>query len=182
MLLTRSIGSIGSTGGWCEVAYVIADAFQHFRIDQPINYIRVTIAADYNFNSKTYGFVEYHFSSTGAIKPECYLVIFKNSALSKGGIYLMVRHYLIPGMNYQLTPLINTSGQFLIHISDRSLFAAPQLEYNICENIYLSAGVFLGLGSQPVLRVDTGLLLKMTFQSEFGGYPEMYFTSFRIYF
>ena len=174
--------SIGGAGGWCEAAYVIDNGFQHLRIDQSTNYARATIGVDYNFNGKTYGFVEYHFSSAGATQREHYLEIFNNLAISRGSIYLMGRHYLIPGMTYQLTPLIIASGQILINLGDKSLFAAPQVEYNISENIYLSAGVFLSLGSQPELQVDTGLLPTMAFQSEFGGYPDMVYTSFRIYF
>jgi len=174
--------SIGGAGGWCEAACVIANGFQRLRNDQPTNYVRATIGADYNFSGKTYGFIEYHFSSAGAAKPELYLDIFNNSTISHGGIYLMGRHYLIPGVTYQITPLIIVTGQALINLWDKSLFAAPQIEYNISENIYLSVGFFLSHGSQPELRIDSDLVPALALQSEFGSYPDIFYTSFRIYF
>jgi len=174
--------SIGGAGTWCEAAYVVANGFKKFEIDQLANYFRSTLGVDYNFNGKTYGFFEYHFSSAGASQPEDYFSIFANPAIARGGIYLMGRHYLIPGITYQLTSLVNASGQIIINPGDRSFFAAPQIEYNISENIYLSAGVFLSFGSQPELRLGSSLLPVVTFRSEFGSYPDMYFTSFRFYF
>ncbi|MBN1895562.1 hypothetical protein JW906_13775 [bacterium] len=174
--------SIGGAGGWCEAAYVIADGFRRLRIDQPTNYFRATVGVDYHLNDQTYGFIEYHFNGAGGVQPEHYLDIFNNPAISRGCIYLMGRHYLIPGATCQLTPLTVASGQILINLGDRSLFAAPQVEYNISENIYLSAGVYWSLGGRPEYRSESGLPPVMTLQSEFGVYPDMFYSSFRIYF
>ena len=72
-------------------------------------------------------------------------------------------------------PLITLSGQSLFNLPDRSAFLSVQAEYNIAQDIYLSLGAFAGIGKRPDM-------MNMSFNSEFGVYQNMYFTSFRIYF
>lgn len=174
--------SLGGAGFWFEGAYVFVDAFKENKLDKGNGYLRTTLGLDYSFSGKTYGFLEYHFSSAGANRPEDYLRnLFKPGRL-EGAVYLMGRHYLIPGINHQITPLLVFSGQALFNLSDFSIFLAPQWEYNISPNIYLSAGAFVGIGKRPEIQVQDGSLMGKRFHSEFGGYPDTYFTSFRIYF
>ena len=85
-------------------------------------------------------------------------------------------HYLAPGFSYQLTPLVSSSSQVLFNLSDLSIWVGPQVEYNIAEDIYLSAGGFLSIG-EPLENGETP-----EFHSEFGSYPNVIFTSFRAYF
>lgn len=173
--------SLGGAGFWFEGAFVLVSAFGDNGEDEESRYIRATVGLDYSFSGKTYGFLEYHFSTAGTAKPEDYLQnIFKPGRL-EGAVYLMGRHYLIPGLTYQITPLIVFSGQALFNLSDISLFLAPQVEYNISPNIYLSAGAFIGMGKRPEINDRDGTVNRI-FRSEFGGYPDMYFSSFRIYF
>ena len=89
----------------------------------------------------------------------------------------MGKHYLAPGLTVQVTPLISVGVQVLWNLTDPSVLVAPQLEYNIAEDIYVAAGGFLGLGKRPEASA-----LAAPLRSEFGGYPDVYFTSFRIYF
>ncbi len=174
--------AIGGAGFWLESAVVFSNAFNDFDINDNSNYVRTTIGMDYNFGSKTYGFVEYHFSSAGAGKSKNYLDVFNNSAALEGAVYLMGKHYLIPGLTYQITPLIALTGQTLINIEDQSLFVTPQVEYNIAENIYLSGGAFISVGKQPEFQILEGNIPNLSFHSEFGGYPDIYYSSFRVYF
>ena len=104
---------------------------------------------------------------------------FSKPAYTEGSVYLMGRHYLIPGITYQLNPLITFTGQSLINLADRSIFAAPQAEYNIASDFYLGAGAFISLGRKPAANGEgtPGIL-----RSEFGAYPNIYFASFRYYF
>ena len=85
-------------------------------------------------------------------------------------------HYLAPGFSYQLTPLISSNAQMLFNLSDLSIWFGPQVEYNIAEDIYLSAGGFLSIG-KPLENSETP-----EFKSEFGSYPSVIFSSFRAYF
>jgi hypothetical protein len=52
-----------------------------------------------------------------------------------------------------------------------------QVEYNFAQDIYLSAGGFIGIGKRPETEDE-----ETQFRSEFGGYPTLFFSSFRIYF
>ncbi len=172
--------SIGGAGFWAEAAYVLPDFFREGTDDS--SYFRLSTGLDYNLTGKMYGFAEYHFSSAGKSNPENYLEFFQSSAFEDGSVYLMGKHYLGLGLTYQVTPLIPFSGLILLNISDGSFTLAPQVEYNIAENIYLSAGSYLGFGKKPE-RIFVPLNPpEILFHSEFGAYPDMIFTSFRIYF
>ena len=89
----------------------------------------------------------------------------------------MGKHYLVPGLTYQITPLISLSGVILSNVSDLSVFPSLQVEYNLAQDIYLSAGGFIGIGKRPETEDE-----ETQFRSEFGGYSSFYFLSFRIYF
>ena len=163
--------SIGGAGFWFESIYVFADAFHE---NEGENYAKATIGIDYSFSDKTYSFVEYHWSQAGGGEPEEYLTRLTSVAYTEGATYLLGKHYLIPGVIYQITPLISLDSQILINLLDPSAFLSPRLEYNIAQNIYVSIGALVGIGSVS----ETGSI----FRSEFGEYPEIYYSSFRIYF
>ena len=166
---------IGGAGFWLEAAYVFVESFDR-DTDAADNYLRASTGLDYSFGEKTYGFIEYHFNGVGAKAPENYLANLNQPAYTQGSVYLMGIHYLAPGFSYQLTPLISSSGQMLFNLSDLSIWVGPQVEYNIAEDIYLSAGGFLSIG-KPLENSETP-----EFQSEFGSYPNVIFSSFRAYF
>ena len=165
---------IGGAGFWFETAYVYTNTFNSGN-GAAENYLRASIGLDYSFGGVTYGFIEYHFSSAGAREPEDYFTNLVQPAYTDGAVYLMGRHYLVPGLTFQITPLISLSGVVLSNISDPSGFPSLQLEYNLAQDIYLSAGGFIGIGKRPETE-------ETQFRSEFGGYPTLFFSSFRIYF
>ncbi len=167
---------IGGAGFWLEAAYVYANAFDSEN-GEAENYLRASIGLDYSFGGVAYGFIEYHFSGVGAGEPEDYLANLTQPAYSDGGVYLMGRHYFVPGLSCQITPLISLSGVLLLNTSDPSVFPSLQIEYNFAQDIYLSAGGFIGIGKRPETEDD-----ETQFRSEFGGYPTLLFSSFRIYF
>ena len=167
---------IGGAGFWLEAAYVYANAFDGENEDAE-NYLRASIGLDYSFGGVSYGFIEYHFSSVGARESEDYLANLDRPAYTDGAVYLMGRHYLVPGLTFQITPLIGLSGVVLSNVSDPSVFPSLQIEYNFAQDIYLSAGGFIGIGKRPETEDD-----ETQFRSEFGGYPTLFFSSFRIYF
>jgi len=174
--------SIGGAGFWLEGAYVFTDALDENCTCSGADYFRGTIGLDYAFTGELYGFAEYHFSQAGTGSPSAYLSLPDDPAYTDGAVYLLGRHYFIPGFSYQFTPLLIGSGQVLINIEDPSVLVAPQLEYNIAEDIYLAAGAFIGIGKSPAGVLGEDLQPSIVFRSEFGGYSDMYFTSFRVYF
>ena len=167
---------IGGAGFWLEAAYVYANTFDSENPNTE-NYLRASIGLDYSFGGRAYGFIEYHFSGAGAQEPEDYLDNLDRPAYTDGAVYLMGRHYFVPGLTFQITPLISLSGVVLSNVSDPSLFPSLQVEYNFAQDIYLSAGGFIGIGKRPETEDE-----ETQFRSEFGGYPTLFFSSFRIYF
>lgn len=165
-------GAIGRAGVWMETGYVLSDVFKD--TDSSSDYFRMTVGGDYNISSGLYGFIEYHYSGPGENDPEDYIKNVSNTSFQQGGVYLMAKHYLIPGINYQLAPLVTLTAQAMINLSDISLFITPSVEYNIAPNVYLSGGFFRGIGESPGNRG------KMN--SEFGSYPQIYYLSTGIYF
>lgn len=85
-------------------------------------------------------------------------------------------------MVYQFTPLIVLHTQMLCSLGDRSAFLSLQCEYNIAQNIYLADGVFLRLGQEPQIVPGGIIIPTLCLQSEFGSYPNIFFSAFRIYF
>jgi hypothetical protein len=171
--------SIGGAGFWLETAYVFVNALNDYGTGRKYDYFRGSSGMDYNFSGKTYGFIEYHFNGAGAASPRDYFGRFSRPAYTEGSVYLMGRHYLIPGVTYQLSPLVTLTGESLINVGDPSVFLTFQAEYNIAPSVYLDAGAFVGIGRKPI-AAGTGLPLVL--RSEFGAYPNIYFASFRYYF
>lgn len=174
--------SVSGAGFWCEAAYVFIHALTDDKTQSEDGYFRGSIGLDYSFGGKTYGFIEYHFNQPGSDKPENYVNNFSKVAFTDGAVYLLGKHYLTPGLTYQVTPLVILNGQTLFNITDPSLFLSLRLEYNIAENIYLAAGVYLGIGERPELTIENNHTQVIKYNSEFGAYPDIYFSSFRIYF
>ena len=138
--------AIGGAGSWLEASYVQpAMAVDSLDLD---SYFRLTIGGDYILSDGTYLFGEYHYNGVGASDPDGYLENFSgNRAYSQGGVYLMGQHYLIAGGSYQFTPLIAGGGQVMFNAADFSGLIAPNIEYNLAQNVYISAGAFIGTGS-----------------------------------
>lgn len=166
---------IGGAGFWLETAYVLAEPFDD-EPDAADDYLRTSVGLDYSFGGETYAFIEYHFNGAGAREPENYLTNLEQPAYTRGGVYLLGQHYLAPGFTRQLTPLVSFSGQMLFNLSDPSTWVAPQVAYNIAEDIHLSVGGFVSIGKRPKNGESS------EFQSEFGSYPNLFFSSFRVYF
>jgi len=171
--------ALGGAGTWCEAAYVWAND-DALAAGQPPeeDYLRLSAGADYNFGSGVYVFAEYHYNGAGASDPSRYLENIVNSptAYLEGAVYLLGRHYIIPGLSWQATPLTTVSAEIFSDLNDGSLLFSPYVEYNVSENLYLSAGGYVAIGPGPVYDPMP------VFQSEFGTYPNQYYAFFRYYF
>ncbi|UCH93522.1 MAG: hypothetical protein JSV88_25065, partial [Candidatus Aminicenantes bacterium] len=174
--------AIGGAGAWFEAAYVDPDFFNKDKeqLSDEKSYFRASVGIDYTFSGKLYGFFEYHYNSAGKKKPGDYTDVFYSTAFTEGATYLMGQHYLNLGMTYQVSALIPFTGLVFINLNDGSVTLSPMLEYNIAENIYLAGGAYLGIGKRPeIVDLNSGTF---RFHSEFGAYPAMFYTSFRVYF
>jgi hypothetical protein len=165
--------SIGGAGSWMELAYVWTDALKKSGTKLNQDYFRASLGMDYSFSDKSYAFVEYHYNGAGETEPQNYLSNYNKIAYLEGSVYLWSVHYLNPGLVYQISPLLSGTVQTLINLLDPSVYLALNLEYSIAQDIYLAGGAFLGFGKS---------LRDFQYQSEFGGYPNTFYTSFRFYF
>ncbi|MBN1272373.1 MAG: hypothetical protein JXB26_08885 [Candidatus Aminicenantes bacterium] len=174
--------SIGGAGFWFEAAYVRPYFFDRETDAGERDNFRLSLGMDYSLSAKTYGFVEYHFSSAGKSRPEDYMNLLRSSSFRQGSVYLMGRHYLALGVTYQITPLLPFTGLVLINANDGSFMLAPKLDFNISENIYLAGGAYVGIGKKPERILGPIDIPPILQHSEFGTYPDMFFVSFRVYF
>ena len=140
--------AVGGASIWLEMAYVSPDFFNS-EPEKEDPYFRASMGLDFNFKDGWYTFLEYHFNSAGESQAENYLNILDSTAFRDGSVYLLGKHYLGLGLTKQITGLITATGFLLANLSDSSFSLSPQLEYNIAENIYISAGAYIGSGKNP---------------------------------
>lgn len=166
--------SIGGAGVWLETAHTFTKAFKGASSGNHRDYLRATVGCDYSLGENSYGFIEYYFNQAGADDPQEYAGNTVHPAYIDGSVYLLGRHYIIPGVSHQLSPLLTANVELLCNVTDGSIYFAPGMEYNVAESIYLAGGAFIGLGKKPRLIEPV--------RSEFGSYPDIFYTSFRFYF
>ncbi len=160
--------SIGGAGAWLETAYVFSEE------GSDEDYLRLSIGSDYSFTDKIYAYIEYHYNGAGESKPDNYLDNLGETAYTDGAVYLLAKHYIAPGLTYQITPLLIFSGQALINMNDGSCLVSPIFEYSFADDIYSEIGAYIGVGDESSNPFSP--------QSEFGLYPDRYFASLNIYF
>lgn len=166
--------SMGGAGYWLEAAYTLAGATGEYASEE--NYLRLSSGLDYNLADGVYGFIEYHLNGAGELKPRNYLRSLAETAYREGAVYLMGRHYLAPGLTWEVTPLLIVNAQALANVADGSAFVSLTFEYSFAEDVFVEAGAFFSLGE------EASGLLEIQPRSEFGLYPDIYFTSVRLYF
>jgi len=173
--------SIGGAGTWLEAAHVVVNAFDSEQRSSDDDYFRLSIGLDYGLRNGSYLFAEYHYNGAGTDTPEQYLTQAMNPAYADGAVYLLGQHYFIPGMSYNVTPLITAIGETLINLTDPSLYIAPKLEYSVSEDTYLSVGAFIGVGESVQGPANQPFSTIAIPKSEFGLYPDIYYVSVRVY-
>jgi hypothetical protein len=161
---------------WLEMAYVFANIMKDYNSSQ--NYFRLSTGLDYNLTSKLYSYIEYHYNSAGKAGAPEYSSLPNTAAYSDGFVYLLGRHYLIPGITYEMTALTKLSSQLLINMNDPSMFMSLVLSYNFLENVMLDIGTYISLGRNMTMPTPFNYVPR----SEFGMYPSIFYTSIRLYF
>jgi len=154
-------------------------------------YARLSAGIDYSLSNGTYLYAEYHFNGAGADDPALYNLVATTPAYTDGAVYLLGRHYFIPGLSWPVTPLWTVTASALLSFSDGSWMLAPLVDYNVSENFYLSAGGFAGFGQRPLADPMVAAAPASPFfagtaptilRSEFGTYPDTFYASLRYYF
>ena len=158
--------SIGGAGVWLEAAFTQAGGVKN-RLPEE-DYFRLSTGTDYSFTRKLYAYIEYHYNGAGTGKTKEYSDIESETAYTEGTVYLLGRHYIAPGLTYEITPLIILNAGAVVNLEDSSALLSPSITYNIAENNYLKFGAYPSIGGKS--------------GSEFAQYPDIYFISYNIYF
>ncbi len=174
--------SVGGASVWLETAYVLPGTFRGGDESDDPAYFRLSAGADHQLGSKTYAFAEYHFNGAGGRRSSEYAGSLDTAAYRDGSVYLLGRNYLGAGLTRQVTPLLPLTALLLWNLNDGSAMALVTGEYNVAENIYLSAGAHLGAGRGPEPVAGIPPPPGLGIRSEFGLYPDLLFVSFRLYF
>lgn len=177
-------GTLKGASIWGEAAYLFANATDGFEQDE--SYLRGSFGIDYYLkfdtpNLEFYLFVEYHFNGAGKGSTDgdndSLLKMKSEIARTDGGVYLLGQHYLMPGISYDITPLIKFTVQGIINLIDFSTLISPQIVYNIQENLYIDIGGSIPLGEESNIQYFT-----LNLNSEFGLYPLTIYAAMRLYF
>lgn len=131
--------SIGGASAWLEAAHVFTNSTGN-------DYVSFSAGADYAFTGELYATIEYHRNGAGTEHETQYISNLQQEAYTDAGVYLLGRNYLIPGMNYQLSPLVGTSIRVIYNMDDGSALVAPAIQYNAAEDVYLGLGGYLSAG------------------------------------
>ncbi len=175
--------SIFGAGVWAEMALVRTSFFKQETSDEQFDYLRISAGADYNLRGNYYVYAEYLYNSAGKSRAVDYINMFTEIPFAEGNVFQTSKNYLSLGVNKQIHPLIGANNLVIWNIDDGSLIISPVIDYNIKENIYISAGAFIGIGKRPELNLNGSESEgKLTLRSEFGSYPSIIYSSFRIYF
>ena len=176
-------GSIGGAGYWIETAYTFAGAFDDRETDQ--DFFRLSTGVDYNFNisNGVLAYIEYHYNGASEGNVAEYLDQTAETAYQEAGVYLLGRHYAAPGIAWTIRPLTTLVGSLLWNLDDSSTYLSMQLEYNLSENAYIGIAANIAAGEESEL-VEDGNHHTDTIdtKSEFGLYPDLYYTYIRLYF
>jgi hypothetical protein len=160
------VRSVGGAGTWLEAAHVFTNT--------PGNeYFSLSAGAEYMFTDELYAYLEYHRNGAGARNRLEYPLNLFKTAYTEGGVYLMARDYIIPGISYQAAPLVSLSLSVMYNLEDSSALIAPAMEYNAAEDVYIGMGGFAGTGHMGSLPGQ---------QSEFGSYADLWHASLSYYF
>lgn len=155
--------TVGQFGTWLEAASVTGDE----------DYLRSSVGLDYGFNGSWFAMLEYHYNGAGAEQPKDYLSRLASAPYRAGGIFLLGKHYLIPSLSWQISPLTTASLQLIRNLKDDSTFVNLAADFSLHENLYLGISYFGFSGDEPSLP---------NLGSEYGANPDRLIINLRYYF
>jgi len=108
------------------------------------SFAKLILGADYQFTSKLYGMIEYHYNGEGGGDKRSYDLI----RLAKGEIIHVGRNYVTAHGSYLLHPLLTGSMGWTCNLNDRSWFAALSLGFSASDEVSILLGGQLFLGDE----------------------------------
>ena len=108
------------------------------------SYAKFILGADYQFTSKIYAVIEYHFNGEGKSNSSDYEIL----KLVNGDILNLNKHYLYTGLTYQATPLLSLMISLNENINDGSGYLGLSGNYSVTSDFYITAGSQISYGSE----------------------------------
>lgn len=99
------------------------------------------------FQSRLYGFLEYHHNSAGVPEEAMYIPNTDSAAYTEGMVYLQAENYAAAGLSYQASPLVALSAGLFLNADDGSARADMEMERSLSNNTVVRTGVSGGSGS-----------------------------------
>ncbi|MCB1647619.1 MAG: hypothetical protein KDI36_19310, partial [Pseudomonadales bacterium] len=164
--------SLGDFGAWFELTHVEG---QH-------NYARASAGVDYGLTDNAFAMLEYHYNGAGTTDSRDYFSLLSTTAWQKGGVFLFGRHYLMPSLSVQLSPLLSSSLSLVWNLDDDSSYTSWGLDYNAREDLYLGVGYQFFHGDPP-RSLNTNLPVGINVPgSEYGASPDNFYVRLAWYF
>jgi hypothetical protein len=126
-------------------------------------FTKLILGIDYQFTSKLYGLLEYHFNGEGTTVVDRYDI----TRLAKGLIVNVGKNYWTAQVSYLVHPLVNTLFSYTRNLDDKSLFLGIGISYSAADE----AGVTIG-----------GQLFSGETMSEYGRYPNSLYVKAEFFF
>jgi len=106
------------------------------------DFVKFTLNADYNLPYNIYTLVEYHYNGQGRRSASAY----QQDRLIEGEIQQLGKNYLALSVGHDLTSLIRLENRTIYNMDDQSFFERPEIQYEVQQNMLLTAGAQLYLG------------------------------------
>jgi hypothetical protein len=128
-----------------------------------LNFPRAALGADYNFAKKFYVAAEYFYNGAAAGD----VAKFSDSLIEARERLSLKKNLVSLITSKELTPLLKAKGAWIYDIDGQGLFFAPELRYNVHENLDIAVGAQLFVQ-------DSG--------SEFEDYQNLYYIELKYFF
>lgn len=138
--------------------------FTYTKQDDKRNFLRTSLAIDYNFFAKLYFLIE-HFFNGGADDNDT--TALSSSYRASRKILSLKKHLTSINTSYELTPLVKIDNSVVYDWEGKSVFVSPQIRYNIWKDFDVSCGAQLFYGRA---------------NSEFGDSNHLYYLEVKKYF
>lgn len=154
-------GNIGDAGFSGEATYTFLKSGNEFG--------RYVVSWDYSFPNTFYIVFEYLYNQGNIENQEDIINMLTSSGLRSASGWIVTRNSNFSGFvaGYEISPLARVDCLLIYDVDDNSVFLGPRANYNILHNMDWTVGMQIFMGKSS---------------SEFGEYPDIFYTSLEWFF
>jgi len=151
--------TLGGATAWVETAVVYPDDPDF----SASSYWSMTAGFDRAFlDAALYAYLEYHHSSPGSKDPEGYAAVMSGYPYKSGGVSLLGKNYLSPGISWTPSPLWTVGSSALLNLGDGSGALSLSAEYSLGDNLLLLLGGSAGISFKGGADADNSEFFSWT--------------------